>query len=236
LKSKYTRIAVPLLGVALFSTLLMEVVAAGEEKSATSISSVAEFVKTNMIGRVVETRATPKVNGKLASEFLRRVQFTNLEATENSVSFDQVVLIKQTLWDLDESGNRRAETEKVVNRTVVFRIEAQPSKSTGRLLGKLVLLTSSVDAIHGQASAVQMMMDGSRLKVITSTPLYGDGYGPSGTMQPTATTITATYELTDGKLSATSHEIGFDVNPDTLEKAPNGHDVTMIGHEIETLF
>jgi hypothetical protein len=68
-------------------TLLISRAAVSEEPTASQplpseVERVADFLSTNVIGRVVETSATPKVNGKLDSEFFRRTLYTNLEVND----------------------------------------------------------------------------------------------------------------------------------------------------------
>ena len=99
MKPGIAQIVLPLRGI-LVAGRLADVSVPDDEPRPVVVSKFANVTKREYDRTCCRDDATPNISGKLASEFLRRGQLTSLEATEHSASFDHVVLIMRTLWDL----------------------------------------------------------------------------------------------------------------------------------------
>ena len=81
-----------------------------------------------------------------------------------------------------------------------------------------------------------MRMNGKMLETISDRAFFNDGFAKGGRFKRTATKITTKYTVKDEKLVSECHELGFDVDAETLIRKPNGHDVKLHGSEIVSLF
>ncbi|WP_417395992.1 hypothetical protein [Gimesia chilikensis] len=196
-----------------------------------------DFIENKMIGKTLETKVVTKINkGNIETEFHRRVLYTNLVKTEDSASFDAIILIRQRLWDLNENGKRKSETPREKNRALVLRYGVHALKSTNGIIGNSIPLLNSMTSSFGEGSTIQLFVEKDKLKMITATPLYSEGFGKDDSWIPLASSVTTTFSSNEGKLSAIETEEGFNVDPDTLKRQPSGHCVTLHSKEIPGLY
>src|SRR3954447_7032893 len=74
----------------------------GGDVRASEKDDVISFLKKNVIGRRLEHRSTDKIaNNTVEAEFSRESVFANLQETADGFTFDKLIVIKQTNWDLD---------------------------------------------------------------------------------------------------------------------------------------
>lgn len=220
-----------------FLTFTSASTASAEDSASRPFDLAVDFIENNMIGKTLETKVVTKINkGNIETEFYRRVMYTNLLKNGDSASFDAVILVRQSLWDLNEKGERINDKPRIENRTIVSRYGLHALKSTDDVIGNCVPLLNSAISSIGQGGPIQLKMENNTLKMVSLTSLYFDGFGKQGSWVPMASRVTTTFSSIDGKLSATTIEEGFDVDPDTLERKPNGHHVTLHSKEIPGLF
>jgi len=202
-----------------------------------SFDETATFIKSNLIGKTLETRVTTKIQGGLIeTEFNRREMFVNFVGGTDWMEFDAIILIQQKLWDLDEAGKRTHEEPRIKDRALAIRYGFHENKSKREAIGSSRSLTTSIDHSRGGgATAYRANVKDSILTMRSSSALYSDGFGKGGEWIPIATDTTVTYSIVDGQLHATGHEVGYSVDPETLERKPNGHDVTLKMTEVRGL-
>jgi hypothetical protein len=92
------------------------------------------------------------------------------------------------------------------------------------------------EIVEGSGEALQVSLEGDRLTMVGSTPLYDDYFAPGGKYKPGAGRTTNEFHVQDGKLRLRSHELGFDVNPETLIRTPNGDNIVLESRETAGLF
>ncbi len=202
-----------------------------------SFQEVADFVESNLVGKTLETKVTSKISDDtLETEFHRRTMYTNLVRTDDTATFDAIVLIRQKLWDLDSNGKRTTDEPRVKNRALVIRYGVHASKATGDAIGTSSILTNSIAPTPGQGSGIQMRVKDKKLILVVSTPMYFDAFAKDDKYRPAASTATTIFSVTEEKLTAETVEIGYDVNPTTLERSPSGHEVRLKDAEIPGLF
>lgn len=196
------------------------------------------FVKEHLIGKTLETTLRAKIadTRQLETVFQRRTLYTHLVRNGDTASFDAIILIKQKLWDLDAKGKRKSEQPRVKDRALVIRYEIYASKASGAAIGSARQLTNSLSHTTGKATAVQMFVKNGALVLIESTPLYFDAFAQGDTYRASASITRVTFRVADGKLSAVAVEKGFDVNPKTLKRTPNEHNVTLESKQIPSLY
>lgn len=147
-----------------------------------------------------------------------------------------VVVIKQKNYDLDEKGVRVAKPPVVRDRAMASRIELRLMQSTKRVIGTGLGLTNSLQDPGADAMTVRIRLKEGKLEMIEGSSLYSDLFGPAGTFISGASETTTLFEVHDGKLSATTTERAFAVDPETLERRPLPHHVVLKGTEIESLY
>lgn len=210
---------------------------AGDSATPKSFNDVADFVDSHLIGRTLEANVTSRINdGTIETEFQSRSMYANLVRTQDTAAFDRIVLIRQRLWQLDSSGVRTKDEPRIKNRALVIRYAIRASKATGDAIGMSSILTNTIAPTSGQGSGIQMRVTDGRLILVDSTPVYFDGFAKGDKYKPTASIDTTTFTVTEDKLSAETVEIGYDVDPKTLERTRNGHEVRLKGAEIPSLF
>jgi hypothetical protein len=226
-----------LVAVCIVLALASGLAIADVEKPDDTFDAVAAFVQKNLIGRTIETSITSKItDGSLETEFTRRTMYINLVRSKDVFTFDMIILIKQKLWDLDKNGKRVNEKPRIKDRALVSRYGLRKSKSTGKAIGGLILLTSSVSRPSLNGSAIRMWVSDGKLIMVSTTPLYYDRFAKGDKYKPGASKVTTEFVVKQGKLHATTVEKGFDVDPETLKQTFNGHDVTLPEREVDSLF
>lgn len=224
-----------------FSILLWSLLASNanpdDVEPVDEIDTVQSFLEENVIGRTLETRITSQITGSsLEAEFHRRTHYQNLIRTPEALSFDVVFLVKQKNYDLDENGKRLDKPPQVKDRNLVIRYSVRQLKSSGTLVGLQRVLTNSLTDPTGAGSAVQMSVKNSRLILTASTPLYSDHFAAADKLKTGASKITNEFWTEDQKLKSKIHEFGYDVDPETLERTPSGHDIKFEEVEIDSLW
>lgn len=211
-------------------------IAAKEEHD--PVQELADFVETNLIGRVVETTVKSRINGQaLDSVFIRRTAFVNVTKVDRAVAIDVLYLIKQTLWDLDDAGNRIEDSVRVEDRVASSRWVVYRSRATGKLLGSTQSLIGTHDTgLGGKGSDLEVILEKGRFWIKSTRGLYVDGFSRSGEYTPIASVGTHSYWLESEVLVGESTEFGYNVDPETLERTPSGHDVKLKEHEVPSIF
>lgn len=210
---------------------------ADESASPKSFQQVVDFVASNLIGKTLETAVTAKIgDGSIETDFHRRTMYTHLVRTDDTAAFDAIILIRQKLWDLDSNGKRTTDEPRSENRALVIRHSVHASKATGDAIGISLVLTNSLSPSTGQGSGIKMRVKAGELILVQSTAVYFDGYAKGDTYTPTASTETTTFSVANGKLTADTIELGYEVDPKTLERTPSGHQVRLSAAEVPGLF
>ncbi|MEZ5941164.1 MAG: hypothetical protein R3C18_07220 [Planctomycetaceae bacterium] len=225
--------------LALFvATAFADEPATAEQAELDPVQELADFAETNLVGRVVETTVKSHINGQaLDSEFTRRTVFVKVTKVDKAVAIDVLYLIKQTLWDLDDAGNRIEDSARVEDRVSGSRWVIHRSLSTGKLLGSTAgLIGSNGHGLGGGRSDMEVKLENGKLWVRTTHGLYGDGFSRSGEYTPIASVGTRAFWLEGEVLVGESTEFGYNVDPETLERTPSGHDVKLKEQEVPSIF
>ncbi len=202
-----------------------------------SFQQVVNFVESNLIGKTLESTITSKIaDGTIESEVHRRMMFTNLVQVNDTAEFDAISLVRQKLWDLDSNGKRTTDEPRIKNRVDVTRYGVYASKATGEAIGLSSSLTNSHASTIGHGSGIQMRLEDGKLILVHSTPVYSAFMAKGDTYKPGASTVTITFSVADGKLTAETVVINYDVNPKTLERTPTGDEIRFLGSEVPDLF
>jgi Ca-activated chloride channel family protein len=208
------------------------------QQASNELDRVYRFLESHVIDRTLECQIITKITGdQVEAEFQRRAKYVNLVRTPIAVRFDAIVLIKQQNYDLDKDGQRLDKPPYIKDRSSVIRYTVRTAQSTGKLIGTSALVTSSMkEIVEGSGEALQVSLEGDRLTMVGSTPLYDDYFAPGGKYKPGAGRTTNEFHVQDGKLRLRSHELGFDVNPETLIRTPNGDNIVLESRETAGLF
>lgn len=217
----------------LFVTLSCASFAAGDYAER---DKVYNFIATNLIGKSVghQHKGTSK-NAKLAWDFKRKISYTNLHKTSEGLIFDEVIEIKQSNQAIDESGNPVAGSAPVVeDRTLVIRVSAKQSQSTGKMLGVAQVISNS-NPRHdntGTADFVSVLrLDGDTLILHRQNGLYADHFAAGGKTNAGRSSQESKIRVENGKLVADTKVISFLVDPETLKPTTDPEESTM--HEVE---
>src|SRR4051812_35977200 len=85
----------------------------GDDVRASEKENAVAFLKKSVIGRRLQHRSTDKMaNNTMETEFSRESIFANLRETADGFTFDKLIVIKQTIWDLDGEQKRVGEGRK----------------------------------------------------------------------------------------------------------------------------
>lgn len=210
---------------------------AAEPANVNQLDAVAKFVEKHLIGKTLEDRLSSRISdGSLETEFVRRTSFQNLVTTKGGLTYDAIVLIKQSLWDLDSAGKRVSDQPRIKDRVLVLRYGVRRSEATGQLIGDAAMMSSSTTSLVTSGQCVRMWIEDGRLHLVSMTPLYADGYAKQDASKPIASENSIEYSVSDGKLRAVTIEKGYDVNPKTLERRQNAHHGRLEAKEIPSLF
>jgi hypothetical protein len=185
---------------------------------------VLAYVKKNVIGKTLEVRITSKiVNDKIETEFARRTTFTNLVETSSGLAFDEIAVINQVLFDLDEQGKRKSPGRRE-DRAVVRRHEYSARKSSGHVLGVgRIILNSSSDPT-GVAYSERIALRGDSLIIHISGIGYDDFFAPGGRFEPATSDSREEFSVRDGKLRRVTKTTSYDVDPATLKRSEKRRD------------
>lgn len=196
--------------------------------SATEVNVIAEesgfdasveFIDQKLIGKTfLSMSKRPLDKGKLESEFQRKTLYTNLMRSTNTATFDQVSLIRQTLWELDGKGNRKLEKQTIKDRVVVSRVNLYRSLATDEALGTLELLTNSAVSPIGQGAEVSLRKDGEELVINYQNSFYYDGFKAGGGFRPIASSVEERFSEVEGKIEIASSVTLYEVDPQKLTR------------------
>jgi hypothetical protein len=193
--------------------------AAPDDKS--QRAQAVRFLKEHLIGKTLEQPTTVRKNvgGKVESEFSLKRSYQNLKETKLSFAFEEVLDIRQTLYDLDAQGNRAGEGVKK-DRRLVRRYQIGERISTGKLVGVASNAVDQDEDTPVGAFAIRMKCEDGKLEWTESTVLYSDVYdnAKGDVRRPGASEAFRVFALVDGKVECRFKGRGFEVNPDTLER------------------
>lgn len=188
------------------------------EADAGERENVLIYIRKHVIGKTLEHRSTSKISeGKIETEFTRRTTFTNLVETSSGMAFDEVIIIKQVLYDLDEQG-KRASPGRNQDRFIVVRHEYSVRKSTGHVLGIGRVLTNSLVDSTGAASSERISLKGNSLIIHRSALGYDDFFAPGGRFEPGTDDVQDEFSVRDGKLHRVETTTSYRVDPETLKR------------------
>jgi len=192
---------------------------AGEPPGKPERDQVVKFLRDKVIGKTLETKSTSQIaNGKVEAVFEARRTFSSLVKTNEGFTFDILIAIKQTNYDMDDQGNRIGASHKK-NRTYVSRYLVGEKLSTGELIGTEVdVFSSDPDAYPYTPMVVRMGIEGDALLMDVDTVLYQDFYGKDDRFTPGALEIRYEFRTDKGRLVARQTTRAYDVDPKTLER------------------
>ena len=186
---------------------------------------VLSYLKKNIIGRTLEHQSTSKISeGKIETEFTRRTSFTNLVETSSGLAFDEIIVVKQVLYDLDGLGKRVAPGRQK-DRVVVMRHEYAVRESTNHVLGIARVLTNTIANSTGVANSERITINGDSLVIHQSDVGYGDFYAPGGKYEPANSDSREEFSVGEGKLRRVTTRVSYNVDPETLNRRERRRDV-----------
>lgn len=147
----------------------------------TALSELTKFLRTTVIGKTLTTKSVRKIaKDTVEADFERSTTFSNLMSTDGGIFFDEIVNIKQTDYNIDEKGKR---TGPFFNkdRQLVARHAVREMKSTGVLVGRYTIL-SSTDPIAAFATMDEILnVKDDELTMTQTTALYSDCFAANNT-------------------------------------------------------
>jgi hypothetical protein len=166
--------------------------------------------------------------GRIEPEYDRTIRFANLAVSPEGFSFNVLMMIKQTNFDLDADGNRIL-PGRVMDRTLVNRMRFGRSQSTGKIVGHRDTLYSDSPRVNfGMTGNMIMSMEEDKLVILTIPGGYFDGFAAGGEFVPRTARIRMEVDVRDDKVFLTSTVQIFDVDADTLEMTPTGETTTTV--------
>lgn len=183
---------------------------------------VIQFLQKYIIGK---TLLTDEVvyrlkDGNLEGVYSDKMMFSDLERTENGCKFHMTTVTQESVYHLNEAGERTA-LAKDYTGTSVFRYELAMRRSTGQLTGYMRCVSTTVqnptmDAVVCGISGVTF--HGEELKWRENQLLYRDNPIGGNEYKPVAFDAGVRFYLDRGKTVFEYLPVLWDVNPDTLEK------------------
>lgn len=213
--------------------------ALGEEpKSPSPFDEAIDFVEKHLIGKTLLHHETVKIDrGRIETDFERRVMYINLARTADLAMFDVVAIIRQKLWDLDESGKRVSEEPQIKNRVMVVRYSLHKSETTGEALGTSQVITNSLGKSWGYASNIRLrVVDGKLRLEMPANAFYSDGFAKGGGYKPIQSEYVVTFSVVDGKLTSETVGTSYDVNPETMERISISNQSRIVDVEVPSFY
>ena len=168
--------------------------------------------------------------GKVESDFDRKTRYANLTVTPGGFTFNALLTIKQTNYDLDADG-KRILPGRVIDRTEVIKYLFGRSESSGKLVGHLeVLYSDSPNAKFGMTRNMLLFMEGEKLVMVSIPGGYHDFYAAGGKRKSATAKSRTEITVKDGKITRTAISEVFDVDTETLEMTPTGERSTLIDY------
>lgn len=178
---------------------------------------IYDFFQKNALNRkmVLEDEGTMS-GGHVAYSFRREAILCNLVRSKNLFSFDQIYIIKQKNWDVQD-GKKKYEPRKK-DRILVIRYEVGYRRSTDEALGHTQVLTQTMQSWGGTTSLFRMKLDGNRLYIEHWGGLYTDHFAKGGQYYPGTSNSKEVWYVKEGKLIRETRQAVFRVDPKTLNK------------------
>lgn len=105
-----------------------------------------------------------------------------------------------------------------MNRVLLMRYSVTERESTGALVGRTEILTTTQTKWRQDGQNLKMQMSGDRLTIDRYTGLYSDYFAPGGKYYPGASHIHEELHVKDGKLHKTSVVETWEIDTKTLGK------------------
>jgi len=201
--------------------LILSIAHADDPPVKSDRAEVVKFLKAKVIGKTLETKSTSRIaNGMVEAVFEARRTFSNLVETNQGFTFDVLIEIKQTNYDLDDQGKRTSASHNK-DRTYVGHYMIGEKLSTGELIGMEVdLFSNDPDAYPYSPQVVRMDVEGDALIMAINTVLYQDFYGKQNRFTPGAVETRYEFRVEDGRLVARQTTRAYNVDPKTLDRTP----------------
>jgi len=222
--------------ILLFAVPSVQAQNTGGAPSAHSIlfsSPELDFFAQNMLGKDFTMPADAQRirrldDGKVEADFDRRIRYANLAVSPEGFSYNTLLTIKQTNYDLDANGNRIL-PGRVMDRTFVIRSKYGRSLSTGKIVGSWEMLYNDhPNAVFGMTGNMIMSMEEDKLVILSLPGGFLDGFAASGRFVPRTNQSRMEVAVRDGKVIQTTTSEMFDVDPETLERTPVGEKTTTV--------
>lgn len=208
---------------AVFSLLVLGALTSGawaeEQKSRSPFDEAIDYVEKHLIGKTLyDFRTTRFDQGGLESELETRRMYMDLVRTSDMAMFHDVLIVRQKLWDLDETGKRISETPRIKDRVLVSRYCFRKSDVTGEALGTIEPIVNSSAGTWGLTTEARLRVVEGKLRLETGEEaFYGDGFAKGGGSRPIRVRVVVTFDVVDGKLTAESFVTAYEVDPETLK-------------------
>jgi hypothetical protein len=195
------------------------------DESRRAIDQLADFLKQNAIGKTLEWKFEgPIADGKFETEFQRHTTFSNFTEYRNGLAFDEIAVIQQVNYDLDEAGNRVGEgIEK--NRVLTVRWELGHRASSGGVTGFRRIVSNSMDTEVGWCQATRIVQENGRWVAYSEDPIYSDHFSSGDTVVPGMEKVREEIWFEDQRLYRQTTRQAFYVDPDTWKKTHRGEEM-----------
>ena len=167
-------------------------------------------------------------NGKIEVDFDRTVRFTNLSVSPGGFSFNVLLSVKQTNYDLDAEG-KRILPGQMKNRTLIEKHTFSRSKSTGKIVGRTESICHDIpNTVLSMTRNQILFMEDEDKMVIIEIPdgFIGDYFTTGGKYKPGTAKNRTEIVVKDGKVIRTLTSETFDIDPETMKITPTGGDTT----------
>lgn len=230
---KISRCALPLVLLAFSSASQAQEGATEPSRGSGLRAEALGFLRDHVIGRAVEVTTSYKAGDKIENLFTRRMTYTNLVETKKGLKFDAISIIKQTIYDLDDKGERVGEG-KTKNRALLLRFEVAELESAPKLRGFYRIISNTAGDPTGSGAVVFITMRDDRLVIDQTTIGFDDFFAAEGGMKPGVSETRAILHVQDGRLHVEETERNYYVDPDGQQRAPVSDPVELKGVEVDS--
>jgi len=187
----------------------------------TSMESVIEFMKKNVVGRTLYSDETlyDLDFGRLVGAYSTEVTLSNLMRSETGFTIDGFTISREKIMKASDPQT----PIKDASRVSFFKYEFSKRVSTGEITGFMRFVSSSAASPQALAEATvssvfNLVLKDDELTWKEDQVLYRDQQNADGSYSPKAFVTEKYVRLKDGKLEYGFSTEGFSVDPRTRER------------------
>jgi len=181
--------------------------------------AVTKFMARMQGRRLVHTSKTLIAKDTMEAEFLRETIIGTVRTGELSISFDRIINIKQTNWELDDKKKRTGKSAKK-DRSLVSHWEVSRRHSVPGFWGVGNLPTSTYEDPFGNGDSLKVELKGNALHYATKTIGVADYFAKGDTYSPAGSECSGVFQFIDDKLDHTAECTSYDIDAATMKETP----------------